>query len=49
MKSATAKRVAGSEPLKMSTPIKPFIQPFVVLFIAITPNLFLLIVCIFLT
>ncbi|MED1120826.1 hypothetical protein [Bacillus atrophaeus] len=37
-KSATAKRVAGSEPLKMSTPRKPFIQPFVALFITITPK-----------
>ncbi len=33
----------------MSTPIKPFIQPFVVLFIAITPNMVLLMIWIFLT
>ena len=30
-KSTTATRVAGSEPLKISTPTKPLIQPLVIL------------------
>jgi hypothetical protein len=32
-KSITATRVAGNEPLKITTPIKPLIQPLAALFI----------------